>query len=158
MESSARTAIHFSHRLGAVLVTLAILLLAWRMSAIPASVRQHWRKLLLGLLCLQLILGISNVVWSLPLAVAVSHNKSAYRTGPLARLAGNTVQCGARCCWNGGAVDMGKRADSLVNLRFVDRLCSHLYLFFKASDPAKYCHRRFSRRCATVTGLGGGHQ
>ena len=74
MESSARTAIHFSHRLGAVLVTLAILLLAWRMSAIPASVRQHWRKLLLGLLCLQLILGISNVVWSLPLAVAVSHN------------------------------------------------------------------------------------
>ena len=71
LDSDARTAIHVTHRLGALLVTLVLLLLAWRL----------WRQdlgrlsgLLLLALGVQIGLGISNVVLQLPLAVAVAHN------------------------------------------------------------------------------------
>jgi cytochrome c oxidase assembly protein subunit 15 len=71
LESDARTAIHFSHRLGALLVFLVLLGLAW-------SLRRHGFVRLGGLLLLALVvqvsLGISNVVFQLPLAVAVAHN------------------------------------------------------------------------------------
>ncbi|MFG3452116.1 heme A synthase [Stutzerimonas stutzeri] len=67
----ARTAIHVTHRIGAMLVTLVLLTLGW----------QLWRNgltrlatLLLAALALQLGLGISNVLLNLPLAVAVAHN------------------------------------------------------------------------------------
>jgi cytochrome c oxidase assembly protein subunit 15 len=67
----ARTAIHLTHRLGALTVTLVLLALAWRL----------WRNglarlagLLLGALVLQIGLGISNVLLNLPLAIAVAHN------------------------------------------------------------------------------------
>ncbi|SDU37514.1 cytochrome c oxidase assembly protein subunit 15 [Pseudomonas pohangensis] len=71
LESDARTAIHFSHRLGALLVFVVLLGLAW-------SLRQQGFARLGGLLLLalavQVSLGISNVVLQLPLAVAVAHN------------------------------------------------------------------------------------
>ena len=67
----ARTAIHLTHRLGALAVTLILLALGW----------QLWRHglprlaaLLLAALALQISLGISNVLLNLPLAVAVAHN------------------------------------------------------------------------------------
>ena len=67
----ARTAIHVTHRLGALVVSLTLLALCW----------QLWRNglsrlaaLLLGALTLQVGLGISNVLLNLPLAVAVAHN------------------------------------------------------------------------------------
>ncbi len=67
----ARTAIHLTHRIGAVFVTLVLLLLAAML----------WRRaigrlacLLLAALALQVGLGISNVLLNLPLAVAVAHN------------------------------------------------------------------------------------
>lgn len=67
----ARTAIHVTHRLGALSVTLALLVLAGML----------WRRglgrltgLLLAALALQVGLGISNVLFNLPLAVAVAHN------------------------------------------------------------------------------------
>ena len=67
----ARTAIHLSHRLGALILSLALLLLAWRL----------WRHglarlaaLLLLALGVQLGLGIGNVLLHLPLGVAVAHN------------------------------------------------------------------------------------
>ena len=67
----ARTAIHFTHRLGALVVTLALLLLAgmlWRQGL------GRLAGLLLAALALQLALGIGNVLLNLPLAVAVAHN------------------------------------------------------------------------------------
>jgi cytochrome c oxidase assembly protein subunit 15 len=67
----ARTAIHFTHRLGALVVTLALLLLAGMLR------RQGLGRLaglLLAALTLQLALGIGNVLLNLPLAVAVAHN------------------------------------------------------------------------------------
>lgn len=67
----ARTAIHVTHRLGALSVTLVLLVLASML----------WRRglgrlagLLVAALALQVGLGISNVVFNLPLAVAVAHN------------------------------------------------------------------------------------
>jgi len=67
----ARTAIHLTHRIGALCVTLVLLLLAAML----------WRRglgrlagLLLAALALQIGLGISNVLLNLPLAVAVAHN------------------------------------------------------------------------------------
>lgn len=69
--SEARTAIHMTHRLGAVLVSLVLLLLAFRLwrHALPKLA-----GLLVLALALQVSLGISNVLLHLPLAVAVAHN------------------------------------------------------------------------------------
>lgn len=71
LDSDARTAIHMTHRLGAVLVTLVLLLLAWQL-------KRHGQARLAALLLLalagQISLGISNVLLHLPLAVAVAHN------------------------------------------------------------------------------------
>ncbi|MFV9682196.1 COX15/CtaA family protein [Pseudomonas sp. NY15367] len=71
LDSDARSAIHMSHRIGALLVTLALLVLAWRLhtSGLP-----RLAGLLLLALAVQVGLGISNVVFHLPLLVAVAHN------------------------------------------------------------------------------------
>ena len=67
----ARTAIHLTHRIGALCVTLLLLALAamlWRRSL------GRLAGLLVAALALQVGLGISNVLLNLPLAVAVAHN------------------------------------------------------------------------------------
>ena len=71
LDSDARTAIHMSHRLGALLVTLVLLLLAWRLRAAGQG---RLAAVLLVALGIQISLGISNVLLHLPLAVAVAHN------------------------------------------------------------------------------------
>lgn len=71
LDSDARTAIHMTHRLGAMLVTLVLLLLAWRLRR---SGFVHLSALLVAALAVQVCLGISNVVFHLPLLVAVAHN------------------------------------------------------------------------------------
>lgn len=71
LDSDARTAIHMSHRLGALLLTLVLMLLAWRLRAEGLS---KLAGLLLLALGLQVSLGISNVLLHLPLPVAVAHN------------------------------------------------------------------------------------
>ena len=74
MDSAARTAIHFSHRVGAILVTLITLILIWRLLKMDCAEIEFWAKRLLVVLLLQLGLGVSNVVFALPLVVAVAHN------------------------------------------------------------------------------------
>lgn len=74
LDSEARTAIHLTHRLGAVLVSLVLLLLAWQLKR-HAQVRLA--ALLLLALVVQLSLGIGNVLLHLPLALAVGHNLGA---------------------------------------------------------------------------------
>ncbi|NQD96076.1 heme A synthase, partial [Pseudomonas sp. CrR25] len=71
LDSDARTAIHMTHRVGALLVTLLLLLLAWRLRAAGLP---RLAGLLLLALGGQLGLGVSNVLLHLPLAVAVAHN------------------------------------------------------------------------------------
>ena len=71
LDSEARTAIHMTHRLGALLVSVVLLALAWRLY------RQRFTALaggLVAVLALQIGLGVSNVLLHLPLLVAVAHN------------------------------------------------------------------------------------
>ena len=67
---AALTAIHLTHRIGAIIVTVYFLWLARRVLALPPL-----RGLGVALLCvlaLQFALGVSNVYFSLPLPVAVN--------------------------------------------------------------------------------------
>lgn len=71
LDSEARTAIHLTHRLGALLVTSVVLTLAWQLHRFGL---RRLAKLVVAALLLQIGLGISNVLFHLPLAVAVAHN------------------------------------------------------------------------------------
>ncbi len=71
LDSEARTAIQVSHRIGAVLIALLVLLLAWRLKVQGLP---RLAGLLVLALVLQISLGISNVLLQLPLVVAVAHN------------------------------------------------------------------------------------
>lgn len=66
-----RTAIHFTHRLGAIVTSVVVLMLTWKLM-------DRRMPKLAGLLTLVLVtqvaLGITNVLAHLPLAVAVAHN------------------------------------------------------------------------------------
>ncbi len=71
LENPARTAIQMIHRIGALVVTLllAVLLFALRRYNLKSHLR--WVG---GLLSVQIALGVFNVLFSLPLSVAVLHN------------------------------------------------------------------------------------
>lgn len=75
LSNAALTAIHWSHRVGALVTAVALFLLGWRLCrqracfAIGATV--------LVVLMLQLGLGIANVLLSLPLPLAAAHNAGA---------------------------------------------------------------------------------
>lgn len=77
LDYSARMTIHVSHRFGAILTTIVLLCLIvklWNHS--QSSLKVSGRALLL-LLIGQITLGISNVLYQLPLPVAVAHNLGA---------------------------------------------------------------------------------
>jgi heme a synthase len=71
LDSDARTAIHLTHRIGAVVVTLVLLALAWQLQR--AGLKGMATLVLLALAA-QVGLGISNVILHLPLPIAVAHN------------------------------------------------------------------------------------
>ncbi|MGE3773485.1 MAG: heme A synthase [Gammaproteobacteria bacterium] len=77
LDTPARTAIHYTHRLWALATAAAIVFAiarAWRHGG-TAGRRLGW--CILAVLVVQLALGISNVVYGLPLPVAVMHNGMA---------------------------------------------------------------------------------
>jgi len=75
LDGSARVAIHMTHRIGAILVALYLGFLISRLYRYAGGPQMRsMANVLLGLLVLQICLGLSNVIWSLPLAVAVAHN------------------------------------------------------------------------------------
>ncbi|TWR89231.1 heme A synthase [Pseudomonas saxonica] len=71
LDSEARTAIHLAHRLGAVLLTLVLLGLAWQLRKVGMP---RLAGLVLLVLAVQISLGLSNVLFGLPLGLAVAHN------------------------------------------------------------------------------------
>jgi len=77
LDHPARVAIHFTHRLGAVLATLLLLLAAF--SALRGLGRvARWASLaVLAALTLQLCIGISMVLRAFPLPLAAAHNAGA---------------------------------------------------------------------------------
>lgn len=72
---AALTAIHWMHRIGAVLVGGFLLVLGWRLSRQSSS--GPMGAALIGGVLLQIAIGIANVLFSLPLALAVAHNAGA---------------------------------------------------------------------------------
>jgi heme a synthase len=70
LESDARVAIHFVHRLGALVVLVVAGLLAWRLHRAASPLAMP----LVVVLGLQLLLGVLNVIMELPLVVATAHN------------------------------------------------------------------------------------
>jgi cytochrome c oxidase assembly protein subunit 15 len=71
----ALTAIHWTHRVGALVATAVTGGLALRLLALPAF--RLTGSTLLGLLVLQVLLGVANVQFHLPLPLAVGHNAVA---------------------------------------------------------------------------------
>lgn len=71
----ALTAIHLSHRLGAVAVLIVVGLLAWHCLKRPALAPSA--RALVAMLLGQWCLGMSNVIFDLPLWVAVAHTGGA---------------------------------------------------------------------------------
>ncbi|MGN1056329.1 MAG: heme A synthase [Comamonas sp.] len=72
---AALTAIHYAHRLLAYVVIVTVVAVAWRMRQHPAlHIQGKW---LLGLMGLQFLTGLSNVVLDWPLIAAVLHTGGA---------------------------------------------------------------------------------
>jgi cytochrome c oxidase assembly protein subunit 15 len=75
LSSDARTAIHMVHRIGALATALYLIFLAWKLRKTSNKIiLQVIGLLLLIFLILQITLGILNVIWLLPLPIAVAHN------------------------------------------------------------------------------------
>lgn len=75
LDGPARTAIQLAHRIGALVVFAHVLPLAIR--AMRTRVLRNYGFAVGGLLLAQVCLGISNVVFGLPLPVAAAHNACA---------------------------------------------------------------------------------
>jgi cytochrome c oxidase assembly protein subunit 15 len=75
LDHPARVAVHFTHRLGAVVAALLVAWFGWRVARRKAT-RADGVAVLVALL-LQLSLGVSIVWFGVPLAVAVLHNGTA---------------------------------------------------------------------------------
>ena len=74
LDHQSRVAIHLIHRFGALIVTLYFLFLAY----LFAKEKNYFISgLIASLLFLQLVLGVSNIVYRLPLYVAIAHNLGA---------------------------------------------------------------------------------
>jgi cytochrome c oxidase assembly protein subunit 15 len=71
----ALTAIHWTHRLGALVVFVYLGWLGSKMLKIPGF--KPIGMTVFGLLSVQVLLGITNVLASLPLPIAVAHNAGA---------------------------------------------------------------------------------
>lgn len=75
LDHNERLTIHVMHRFGAILTTLY---LAWLGLILLFKAKSSFLRkatlLTLGLLLLQVSLGVSNILFSLPLSIAVAHN------------------------------------------------------------------------------------
>lgn len=77
LAGDARTAIHMSHRIGAVITTVVWLIIIIRALMIDSRMVRFTAGIVVCLLVAQVSLGISNIITALPLLVAVAHNAVA---------------------------------------------------------------------------------
>lgn len=79
LPTEIRQTIHMTHRLGAFIITLYLLgFMAFAMHKLKNL--PELKKILyvlMGLLCIQICIGISNVIFKLPLVTAIAHNLMA---------------------------------------------------------------------------------
>lgn len=77
LSTEGRTAIQMSHRIGALTATLVLMLLIRKLKNSTNATLRSLSMLLLFFLTLQISLGIFNVIWLLPLPIAIAHNAVA---------------------------------------------------------------------------------
>lgn len=75
LHADARTAIHMVHRVGALLLGVALIALYWRYREL--YLMKQALNVVLGIYLLQVIIGIANVLWWLPLWLALMHTAGA---------------------------------------------------------------------------------
>lgn len=74
LDGDARTAIHMTHRIGALITLAYLLFLSWRLFRLEIRPARVMAAVITGLILLQVGLGITNVLLHIPLAIAVMHN------------------------------------------------------------------------------------
>lgn len=74
LESDARIAIHFSHRLGAIAVLFVVVALGIALWRSGSALAKRMAYVVWGVLAAQITLGVLNVIMALPLFIAVTHN------------------------------------------------------------------------------------
>ncbi|MFG6446945.1 heme A synthase [Roseateles sp. BYS180W] len=74
---AALTAIHVTHRLGALLVVLVLLGVVWALRRWGGAQGRRWSWCLLGVVLWQVVSGLSNVVLGWPLLAALAHTAGA---------------------------------------------------------------------------------
>ena len=74
MTSEARVAIHLTHRIGALVVSVYLLALCIALLMVPYGKARRMAFIVAAALALQVGLGIGNVLFQVPLVVAVAHN------------------------------------------------------------------------------------
>jgi cytochrome c oxidase assembly protein subunit 15 len=74
---AALTAIHVTHRVGALVVFGVMLLVAWGLHAVGQTSHRRWAGALVGLALWQFASGLSNVVLGWPLVAALAHTAGA---------------------------------------------------------------------------------
>ncbi|MDF1692514.1 MAG: COX15/CtaA family protein [Zhongshania sp.] len=74
MDNAARVAIHFSHRIGAMVTGLYLLFLFFKLRQLNIAPARKAAGAMIAILALQIGLGISNIAFSFPIDVAVAHN------------------------------------------------------------------------------------
>lgn len=105
LHAEARTAIHVTHRLGAVLLGATLALLAWRYRS--QRHLRRWLTVSLGAYVLQAALGVANVVFWLPPMLALAHTGGAILlvlglVGALEQVAASSGRSPARLAIPGG--------------------------------------------------------
>ena len=75
LDQRSRVAIHMTHRIGAVVTLLVLVVLAFRLIKVPRL--RTGGQLLMALVLAQFTLGVLNVALHLPLSNAVAHNAGA---------------------------------------------------------------------------------
>ncbi len=75
IDNQERVAIQMAHRIGALVLTVYLVgMYLWLRRRSAASEIGRGAKVVLTVLAVQLVLGISNVIWLIPLELAVAHN------------------------------------------------------------------------------------
>lgn len=74
LDNDARVAIHVSHRIGAIITSLYLLFLFVKLRGLATAPAKRLSVVTLAVLVAQVLLGISNIVFNFPIAVAVTHN------------------------------------------------------------------------------------
>ena len=75
MDNEARVAIHFSHRVGAIITTIMLIAVILLLKKRIVTRESSQLAAVIGIvLALQVLLGLGNIVFQFPVSVAVAHN------------------------------------------------------------------------------------